>query len=91
MGNLCSCDFIKGEEKEEFKGFGANSNNEEKFIDIIKKNFNKYNEKDKKYYRKTTDYDNLIENTSIHDIEITEEPIENYNGTVQIIQWKNNT
>ena len=33
----------------------------------------------------------MIENTSIQDIEINEEPIENYNGTVQIIQWKNET
>ena len=91
MGKLCSCNYITGEEKEEFNGFSGNYNDENNFINIIKKNFNKYNEKDKKYYRKTSDYDNLLENTSIHDIEITEEPIEFYNGSVKVIQWKNMT
>ena len=91
MGNLCSCNFITGEDKKEFNGFSSSSNNDDKFIYIIKKQFNKYDEKDKKYYKKAPDYDNLIENTSIQNIEISEEPIENYNGSVQIIQWKNET
>ena len=91
MGKLCSCNYITGEEKEEFKGFSGNSNNDEKITCIIKRHFNKYNEKDKKYYQKSTDYDNIIENTSLQNIEITEEPIEYYNGSVQIIQWKNDT
>ena len=91
MGKLCSCNYIKEEEKEEFNGFSGNSLNENNFINILKKSFNKYNEKDKKYYRKSSDYDNLMENTDIHDIEVTEEPIEFYNGAVKVIQWKNLT
>ena len=88
MGNFCSCNFLTGEEKKEFKGFSASSNNENNFVYIVKKRINNYNQKDQKYYKKSSDYENLIENTSIQDIETTEEPIENYNGTVQVIQWK---
>lgn len=86
MGKLCSCNYITGEEKEEFKGFSGSSNKDDNFINIVKKNFRKYNDKDKKYYQKTQDYDNLVENSSIQNIEVTEEPIENDNGTVQIIK-----
>ena len=88
MGNFCSCNFLTGEEKKEFKGFNGNSNNENNFVNIVKKRINNYNQKDQKYYKKSSDYENLIENTSIQDIETTEEPVENYNGTVQVIQWK---
>ena len=91
MGNICSCNFLTGEDKKEFKGFSGNSKDGDKFIYILKKQNNNYNEKDKKYYKKSSDYENMIENTSIQDIEITEEPVENYNGTVQVIQWKNET
>ena len=55
MGNLCSCNFITGEDKKEFNGFSSSSNNDDKFIYIIKKQFNKYNEKDKKYYKKLSE------------------------------------
>lgn len=91
MGNICSCNFLTGEENKEFNGFSLNSNNKDSFIYILKKHVNNYNEKDKKYYKKSTNYENLIENTSIQDVEINEEPIETYNGTIQVIQWKNET
>ena len=90
MGKICTCNFyMKGEDKKEFNGFSANSNNKDNCIYIIKKQFRKYNQKDKKYYQKTSDYDNMVENTSIQDIQINDEPIEENKGSVQIIHWNN--
>ena len=91
MGKLCSCNFcIKGEDKKEFNGFSASPiNNDDKYIYIIKKQFRKYNQKDKKFYQKSQDYDKMVENTSIQDIEINDEPIEENKGSIQIIRWNN--
>ena len=41
MGNICSCNFLTGEDKKEFKGFSGNSKDENKINYILKK----YNKK----------------------------------------------
>ena len=87
MGNLCSCNDSNGENNEEFHGFNKNNLNDNNYCVIIKKQFHDYNEKDRKYYGKTQDYENIVNNTSIQDVQIDNEPIENANGSVKIIHW----
>ena len=87
MGKLCSCNDSNTEKNGEFYGFNKKNKNDEDYLIIIKKQFNNYIEKDRKFYGKTVEYDNLAENTSIQDIQANTEPIEEENGSVKIIHW----
>ena len=87
MGKICSCNFINNEKNEEFNGFAKNIKNQNDYIYILKRQFNNYEEKDKKYYGKTSDYDNLVENTSIQDIQVDNEPKEDENRSIKVIHW----
>ena len=87
MGKICSFNCMDNEKNEEFNGFNRNNINQKEYYIIIKKQFQNYEHKDQKYYTKTPDYDNLIENTSIQDIQFENEPIENEEGTVKIIHY----
>ena len=87
MGKICSCDDLNNEKNGEFYGFNKNDKSQNNYYVIIKKQFQNYNEKDKKYYGKTAEYDNIVQNTSIQDIQVDSDPIENENGTVKIIHW----
>ena len=90
MGNICSCNFSNSENSEEFHGFNQNNkdiNNNNNYYVIIKKQFHDYDEKDKKYYGKTQEYENIINNTSIQDVQVDNGPIEQDKGSVKIIHW----
>ena len=87
MGNVCACNNIAVEKIGEFCGFKSNKNSNQDYKIITKKNFKNYDEKDKKYYTRTDDYENTIKNTIIDEIEENNKEKEYENGTVTIIKF----
>ena len=87
MGNICSFCYLKNEQNEEFNEFNNNNQKKKKYWIVLKKEFENYQSKDKKYFAKTEDYDDLVENTSIQDIQFDNNTIEDENGTVKIIHY----
>jgi len=85
MGKICSCSYLSNEQNGEFYGFDKNNKEQNEYCYIIKKQFHNYDEKDRKYYGKTAEYDNLMENTIIQDNQGENEPKEYANGSVKII------